>query len=73
VLGVLAGLALVLVGQPVGWLAPGAYVAANLTASGYVGRRLTLRDALRLPLVFASMHLSWGWGFLTSSRNLGRD
>lgn len=72
VLGILAGLALVLVGQPVGWLAPAGYAAANLAASGIVGRRLSARDAFRLPLVFATMHLSWGWGFLTSPRGLGR-
>ncbi|GAA2867850.1 hypothetical protein GCM10020220_066540 [Nonomuraea rubra] len=25
---------------------------------------------LRLPLVYATMHCSWGWGFLTSPRKL---
>ena len=70
VLGLLVGLALVVLGWPVGWLAPVAYGAANLTASVYVGRKLALRDALRLPLVFAAMHLSWGVGFLTSPRGL---
>jgi glycosyltransferase involved in cell wall biosynthesis len=72
VLGIVLGIALVLVGNPVGWLAPGAYVTANLLASAIVGRHLRLRDALRLPLVFATMHLSWGSGFLTSPRGLGR-
>jgi glycosyltransferase involved in cell wall biosynthesis len=28
---------------------------------------------LRLPLVLATMHVSWGWGFLTSSRALYRS
>jgi succinoglycan biosynthesis protein ExoA len=70
VLGLLAGLVLVLLGQPLGLLAPAAYVAANLAASIYVGRGLALRDAIRLPLVFATMHLCWGWGFLTSTRRL---
>ena len=73
VLGILAGLALVLLGQPVGWLAPGGYAAANLAASAFVGRRLGLGEAVRLPLVFATMHLCWGWGFLTSPRGLGRS
>ena len=72
VLGIGAGLALVLVGQPVGWLAPGGYAAANLAASTLVGRRLAVREAVRLPLVFATMHLCWGWGFLSSSRRLTR-
>jgi glycosyltransferase involved in cell wall biosynthesis len=73
VLGIGVGVALVLVGQPVGWLAPGAYAAANLGASALVGRRLAPRDAVRLPLVLATMHLSWGWGFLSSRRSLGRS
>lgn len=72
VMGLLLGGALILVGQPVGWLAPAGYAAANLAASALVGRRLRVLDALRLPLVFATMHLSWGWGFLTSPRRLGR-
>jgi len=73
VLGLLVGAALVLVGQPIGWLAPGAYAAANLTASTLVGRHLAVPDALRLPVVFATMHLCWGWGFLSSSRRLARS
>jgi glycosyltransferase involved in cell wall biosynthesis len=72
VLGIALGLALVLVGQPIGWLAPAGYATANLAASAIVGRRLALRDALRLPVVFATMHLCWGWGFLSSRRGLGR-
>ena len=73
VVGLVVGLALVLAGQPIGWLAPAAYAAANLTASAIVGRRLRADEALRLPLVFAAMHLSWGVGFLTSSRRLARS
>ncbi|HUR14227.1 MAG TPA: glycosyltransferase family 2 protein [Mycobacteriales bacterium] len=72
VVGIGVGLALVLVGQPVGWLAPAAYAAANLGASAVVGRRLRAREAVRLPVVFATMHLCWGWGFLSSTRGLGR-
>ncbi|MDP9182712.1 MAG: glycosyltransferase family 2 protein [Actinomycetota bacterium] len=72
VIGIGVGLALVLVGQPIGWLAPAGYAAANLVASSIVGRRVSLRDALRLPVVFATMHLCWGWGFLSSTRRLGR-
>ncbi len=72
VLGIGLGIALVLVGQPIGWLAPAGYGAANLAASGYVGRRVAAREAVQLPMVFATMHLCWGWGFLTSSRRLGR-
>lgn len=72
VLGLLVGLGLVLRGHQWGWLAPVGYAAGNLTASALVGRHLSARDGLRLPLVFATMHLCWGWGFLTSPRGLGR-
>jgi succinoglycan biosynthesis protein ExoA len=70
VLGVLVGVALVLLGQPIGWLAPAAYVLANLTASALVGRRLSPGVALRLPLVLATMHVCWGVGFLTSRQRV---
>jgi glycosyltransferase involved in cell wall biosynthesis len=71
VLGLVLGVALVLVGQPVGWLAPAAYVTANLVATAVIGRRLSLGEALRVPAVLATMHLCWGWGFLTSKRRFG--
>jgi glycosyltransferase involved in cell wall biosynthesis len=70
VVGLAAGAALFVSGRRIGLLAPAAYAAANLTASGYVGRRLPIDEAVRLPLVFATMHLSWGWGFLTSPRSI---
>lgn len=71
VLGLTAGLVLAASGRRIGLLAPAGYAAANLSASAVVGQRLPPRQALRLPLVFATMHLSWGWGFLTSPRDLG--
>lgn len=71
-LGILAGLALVLLGHPLGWLAPGAYAVANLAASGLLARRLRPAEAVRMPLVLATMHLCWGWGFLSSPRSLAR-
>jgi glycosyltransferase involved in cell wall biosynthesis len=72
VLGMVGGVVLVIVGEPLGWLAPGAYVAANLAGTLMLGRRLSLTEALRLPVVLATMHVCWGWGFLTSPRNLAR-
>ncbi len=72
VLGLAAGAALVLLGQPVGWLAPLAYGAANLGASVFLGRRLAPAEAVLLPVVLAIMHLSWGVGFLTSPRSIAR-
>ena len=70
VVGLVSGLALAATGRRVGLLAPAGYALANLVASTVVGRRLAPGEALRLPLVFATMHLSWGWGFLTSPRKV---
>lgn len=50
-----------------GLAAPLGYAAANLAASAWTAQsptRLPARSALRLPLVYATMHGSWGAGFL---------
>ena len=41
------------------------YTAAVLVESARVGTKGSARDGIALPLVFATMHLSWGFGFLT--------
>lgn len=51
-------------------LAPLGYAAALLVGSAVVGRRLPPRSRVLLPAVIATMHLSWGYGFLTSRRGL---
>jgi succinoglycan biosynthesis protein ExoA len=66
VAGVAAGAAVVASGRRVGLVAPMAYAAANLLATAVVGRRLPASEAVRLPAVFATMHFSWGYGFLSS-------
>ena len=71
VLGLAAGVGLAATGRRIGLLAPAGYGSANLVASAVVGRRLSPEEARRLPLVFATMHLCWGWGFLTAPRGLG--
>ncbi|MGW4637733.1 glycosyltransferase family 2 protein [Sphaerisporangium sp. NPDC004334] len=53
-------------------LVPGAYVAAIVAGSVATGRGLSSAALARLPLVYATMHLSWGWGFLTSPPSLGK-
>ena len=73
VLGIAAGVGLAATGRRVGLLAPVGYATANLAASGVVGRRLEAEEAVRLPVVFATMHLCWGWGFLTAARGLGDE
>lgn len=53
-------------------LGPGGYVLA-VTAGGLaVGAGLPLRARLRVPVALATMHLSWGAGFLTSPPHLRR-
>ena len=58
---------------PFGWvllaLATGSYVLASLVVSVWTARKSGWRYAFLLPLVFATLHLSFGLGFLVG---LGR-
>jgi glycosyltransferase involved in cell wall biosynthesis len=70
-IGTIAGVASALGGPPwlaIGWLAPGGYLALVLAGSVVIGRGLALSAWLRLPLVLATMHGSWGIGFLAGAR-----
>ncbi len=72
VLGTVAGLAGI-VGPSwlrLGWAAPIGYAALVVVGGAVAGRGLAAAAHLRLPLVFATMHGSWGAGFLTSPRGL---
>lgn len=51
-----------------GWLAPAGYAALVVGGSAVIGRGLEPAAAVRLPVVLATMHGSWGVGFLTSPR-----
>jgi glycosyltransferase involved in cell wall biosynthesis len=75
VAGVGAGLALALIGAvtrtpavvALGLLPPVGYAVANLAASAQASLRspaLSAGTAIRLPGVFATMHVAWGVGFL---------
>lgn len=55
-----------------GWILPGGYAAAMVAGAAVEGRGLRLAAWARLPLVFATMHISWGVGFLTSPPGLGQ-
>ncbi|MCQ4085033.1 glycosyltransferase family 2 protein [Streptomyces sp. RB6PN25] len=66
--GALAG-ALV---HPVGWIVPVGYVAGIALGSLPAGKGLDAGARLRIPVALATMHMSWGWGFLTSPRALAR-
>ncbi|MFL6054133.1 MAG: glycosyltransferase family 2 protein [Actinoallomurus sp.] len=56
-----------------GWIVPGGYAAAILAGSVATGRGLPPSAWVRLPLVYATMHLAWGAGFLLSPPSLGRS
>ncbi|MFI7642995.1 glycosyltransferase family 2 protein [Nonomuraea sp. NPDC049400] len=53
-------------------IVPGGYVAAIAAGSVLTGGGLPAGALLRLPVVYATMHCSWGWGFLTSPKKLAR-
>jgi succinoglycan biosynthesis protein ExoA len=66
VLGVVVGVVFGVVVFTPAFVLPLGYVAAVVVGSAIEGRRLPLTALLALPVVFATMHLSWGLGFLTS-------
>lgn len=69
VLGVIGGTALGVKWRPA-LAAPLGY-AALVTAGGIqAARGQKLSVIARMPLVLATMHMSWGWGFLTSTVRL---
>ncbi|USQ88691.1 glycosyltransferase family 2 protein [Streptomyces phaeoluteigriseus] len=57
---------------PLGFLIPGGYLAAIALGSLPAGRGLPPKARLRIPVALATMHMSWGFGFLTSPRSLAR-
>jgi hypothetical protein len=65
--GVLAGVVSALGGPrwlALGWLAPGGYAVGALVAGVTEGVDLPPRARAWLPAVLATMHLSWGTGFM---------
>jgi succinoglycan biosynthesis protein ExoA len=65
--GVLAGLLGTLRGPrllALGWLAPAGYATGVVMAGLVEGRGLPWRSRARLPVVLATMHISWGAGFV---------
>jgi glycosyltransferase involved in cell wall biosynthesis len=51
---------------PVAWVAPVGYLAATTIGGLTLAGDITAQERLLLPFVLPTMHLSWGWGFLTS-------
>jgi len=54
----------------VGFAAPLVYLLGVLAVTATAAKSLPGRSLLDLPLVLATMHVSWGVGFLTSPRHL---
>ncbi|MGW4705756.1 glycosyltransferase family 2 protein [Streptomyces sp. NPDC004285] len=72
VCAIAAGLVVGAVLTPLGFAVPAGYLAAIAAGSVPAGRGLPPKARLRIPLALATMHMSWGYGFLTSPRSLAR-
>jgi succinoglycan biosynthesis protein ExoA len=72
-LGVVVGTLIALAGWWPAAVLPLGYFAVVLLGSLVEGQGLPPRVWLRLPPAMATMHLSWGAGFLTSPRRLARN
>src|SRR3954463_10313844 len=70
VLAIAAGVLLGAVLTPWAFLVPGGYLAAITAGSLPAGKGLPLKARLQIPVALATMHLCWGYGFLTSPRSL---
>jgi succinoglycan biosynthesis protein ExoA len=70
VLGVAGGAVLAIVGVRKAAVLPAGYAAAVLGAAAAIGKDLPPSARAALPAVFATMHMSWGLGFLLSPKGL---
>jgi len=70
VIAVAAGTVAGVAGLRLGFLAPVGYAASVLVGSAVLGLDLPPKAKLWLPVVLATMHGSWGVGFLLSPRGL---
>ncbi|MFJ9380590.1 glycosyltransferase family 2 protein [Streptomyces sp. NPDC101455] len=66
--GIVVGAAL----TPWAFLIPAGYLAAITLGSLPAGKGLSLKARLQIPVALATMHMSWGYGFLTSPKSLAR-
>lgn len=57
--------------RPLARVGAAAYAALLASSAGRARRDATPRDAAAVPVVLATMHLSWGVGFLTASARHG--
>jgi glycosyltransferase involved in cell wall biosynthesis len=66
--GVVVGAAV----TPWALLVPAAYLVGITAGSLPAGRGLRAAARVRIPLALATMHMCWGYGFVTSPRSLAR-
>jgi succinoglycan biosynthesis protein ExoA len=71
--GILAGTVAAAAGFRPAALLPAGYAGLVLAGAAVEGRGLPVAAWARLPVALATMHLSWGAGFLTSPRRLARQ
>ncbi|KUO19015.1 glycosyltransferase family 2 protein [Streptomyces dysideae] len=72
VCAIAAGLVVGALLTPWGFVIPGGYLAAIGAGSLPAGKGLSLKARLQIPVALATMHMSWGFGFLTSPRALAK-
>lgn len=72
VFAIAAGIVVGAAVTPWGFAVPGGYLAGIVLGSVPAGKGLSLKARLQIPLALATMHMSWGWGFLTSPKALAR-
>ncbi|MFI0152801.1 glycosyltransferase family 2 protein [Streptomyces lydicus] len=57
---------------PWGFVVPAGYLAAITAGSLPAGKGLSVKARVQIPVALATMHMSWGLGFLTSPRSLAK-
>ncbi|WP_406287205.1 glycosyltransferase family 2 protein [Streptomyces sp. NBC_00209] len=72
VVAIAAGLVVGAAVTPWALVVPGGYAAAIVAGSLPAGKGLSLKARAQIPVALATMHMSWGYGFLTSPRALAR-
>ncbi|MFE5162029.1 glycosyltransferase family 2 protein [Streptomyces sp. NPDC056697] len=72
VVAIAAGIVVGAAVTPWALVIPGGYLAAIVAGSVPAGKGLPVQARLRVPVALATMHMSWGWGFLTSPRALAK-
>lgn len=72
VVAIAAGLVVGAAVTPWALVVPAGYVAAIVAGSLPAGKGLSLKARAQIPVALATMHMSWGYGFLTSPRSLAR-